>query len=170
MLIALGSLRRTRASSSGTRMMARFSSRDTVPEFTVRNDSISQDITAKKMKPTSAPHITVRRSSPRATFFPNRASSSAKASRKRTASMVKAGMVSSPILLNINEVLRAMMTDAISTSAFLSDMVFPFFTVFPFQTEHQRACRGSPPPGSRPALPRGRSARNTPGRHCAGRT
>ena len=112
-------------SSSGTMIMARFSSRDTVPEFTVRSASISQLITPKKMKPTRAPPKTVRRSSFCTTFLPNRANSRINASKNRTASILKALMVPRPILLNTKEVLRAMMTDAISTSAFLSDISIP---------------------------------------------
>ena len=127
-LMALGSLRWMADSSSGTMIMARFSSSDTVPEFTVFSDSISQLITIKKMNPTSAPPATVRRSRCRTTFFPNSAAKSTKASKNRTASRLKALMVPSPNLLNTKEVLRAMMTDAISTSAFLSDMELPFFT------------------------------------------
>ena len=133
--MGLGSLRCRDDSSSGTRMMARFSSSETVPEFTVLRASISQLMTRKKRKPTRAPPLTVQRSSFFTTFFPNRAASSKNASKNRTASILKALMVPRPTLLNTKDVLRAIITDAISTSAFLSDIWIPPGSFLAFSTD-----------------------------------
>ena len=48
-------------SSRGTNRMAMFSSRDTVPESTVRRENISPDIMRKNRPPSSAPRRSVRR-------------------------------------------------------------------------------------------------------------
>lgn len=121
-LMAEGALRCRADSSSGTMMIAKFSSRETVPAFTVFRASISQLMTRKKRKPTRAPPATARRFNPFINFFPNRAARSTKASRNRTASILKALMVPKPILLNTKEVLRAIITAASSTSALLTDI------------------------------------------------
>ena len=99
-----------------------FSSRDTVPESTVRRENISPDIMRKNRPPSSAPRRSVRRPTWRS-FLQNTSASSAKASKNRTASRLNAVMVPSPSLLNTKDVLRAMITQASSSSARFSDMV-----------------------------------------------
>ena len=122
---ALGRIRCRADSSSGTRIIARFSSRETVPACAVLRASISHLITRKKRKPTSAPPKTVQRSSLPIIFLPSRANSSINASKNRAARILKAPMVLNPILLNTKEVLQAMIAAVISTSAFLSDIFIP---------------------------------------------
>ena len=114
---ALGSLCRSTASAMGTRMMAVFSSRETVEEGVLLSPVSSVESIRKNRAPMMAPRTSVWRLMWRRRLK-NTTASSTKAIKNRAASRLKIPMPFMAILLNRRDVARAAITAAKRISAF----------------------------------------------------